>query len=164
MYVDFPSECLDLNMILGANGNNYDRSWNIQVMQYEMGFVNLAPEGCTQYYYDKEDADGILRSYNWQGGIHLADQKQVVCIRREEDKSQICYSAVEAQTDIDFSGKANAAGMEASCGGYTKDGKGTFVDALMIPSLDNGYSNVCGHKGFSDAAGIAVSVCSKYYT
>ena len=98
MYVDFPSECLDLNMILGANGNNYDRSWNIQVMQYEMGFVNLAPEGCTQYYYDKEDADGILRSYNWQGGIHLADQKQVICISFVGDNGTIGNNNLDQQT------------------------------------------------------------------
>ena len=48
---------------------------------------------------------------------------------------------------------------KSTCGGYDAEGKGTYRDALIIPSLKNQqdanlpYSNVCGESGFgSDAA------------
>ena len=69
---------------------------------------NLAPFGCTQYFW-KQDSDsdgkGVISSYNYNGGqgYHLADQNQVICIRREEDKTRICYSTTRAE-DINISG------------------------------------------------------------
>ena len=69
---------------------------------------NLAPFGCTQYFW-KEDSDsdgkGIISSYNWNSGngYHLANQNQVICIRREEDKKKICYHTLDVN-DINISG------------------------------------------------------------
>ena len=76
-----------------------------------------------------------------------------------------------------FSGEKDKFPKKASCGGYTKDGAGTYKDALLIPSLMKndflktaGYSNVCGQSGFgtsNDNDGAALStpktVCSKFY-
>ena len=90
--MDASEDCNSLTFVLGDNQPTA-RSWTVRVTQYDAGYDNLAPAGCTQYFWDKEDADGTLQSYNYKGGVHLADQKQVICIRREENKNRICYSA-----------------------------------------------------------------------
>ena len=50
--------------------------------QLECGSSNLAPAGCTQYFYGNEA--GTIKTYNYAGGLHLANQQQVQCIRREK--------------------------------------------------------------------------------
>ena len=104
VYVDASEDCNSLTFVLGDN-QPQARSWTVRVTQYDSGFDNLAPAGCTQYFWDKEDADGTIQSYNYKGGVHLADQKQVICIRREENKNQICYSLADKTTDFAISGK-----------------------------------------------------------
>ena len=109
MYVDMGADCVDLTFQLGTGSRTVaDPQWTIRVTQYDNGYTNLAPFGCTQYYW-KQDSDsdgkGTIQSFNWQGGsgYHLADQKQVVCIRREDDQKKICYG-VAAITDFAISG------------------------------------------------------------
>ena len=109
VYVDASADCNSMTFTLSDTASVISaRSWTVRVTQYDAGFENLAPAGCTQYFWDKEDANGVLSSYNYNGGngIHLADQKQVICIRREENKSQICYSVAANGDDIAISGKA----------------------------------------------------------
>ena len=48
----------------------------------ECGSSNLAPAGCTQYFYGNDA--GTVKTYNYAGGLHLANQQQVQCIRREK--------------------------------------------------------------------------------
>merc|ERR1712223_1552601 len=174
MYVDLCEDCIDLTFQLGTS--TLDPTWNIRITQYEMNYENLAPFGCTQYFW-KEDSDsdgkGVITSYNWNGGngYHLADQNQNICIRREEDKTQICYSVTNPLTDFSISGTQYDNAI-TWCGGYKgSDDGGTQRDALIIQSLsvkDNGnalsYSNVCGQCGFAtgaaaacDAAGIGAA-------
>ena len=104
VYVDMGADCIDLTMQLGTG--TLDAKWNIRVTQYEATYDNLAPFGCTQYFW-KQDSDsdgkGTIQSYNWSGARHLADQNQVICIRREDDKTKICYSTTET-TDFSISG------------------------------------------------------------
>merc|ERR1712223_620763 len=161
MYVDMGENCIDLTFQLGTSSSN--PTWNIRVTQYDMNYDNLAPFGCTQYFW-KEDSDsdgkGTFTSYNYGGGYHLANQKQVICIRREEDKKKICYSTASA---YDFAISGAQAEAETACGGYKNDGDGIFRDALLIQSLEKtdgtplGYSNVCGQQGFlTDAAAAGV--------
>lgn len=57
-----------------------DRKWTIMVTQYECGSNNLPPPGCTQYF-SNADGKGIIKSFNFDGGSHLANQKQKICIR-----------------------------------------------------------------------------------
>jgi len=161
MYVDMGSDCVDLTFLLGTGTRTVaDPQWTIRVTQYDSGYTNLAPFGCTQYYW-KEDSDsdgkGTIQSYNWQGGdgFHLANQKQVICIRREDDQKRICYG-VAATTDFAVSGTAAvAAASKNQCGGYkATDGTGMFADAVIIPSLDDNaappvtlqWSNLCGQS------------------
>ena len=99
------AECIDLTFQMDTT-RTLEPKWNIRVTQYDSGYDNLAPFGCTQYYW-KQDSDsdgkGTIQSYNWSGGKHLADQNQVICIRREDDKTKICYST-SAVNDISISG------------------------------------------------------------
>jgi len=178
MYVDMGAECIDLTFQLGLTGA-LEAKWNIRVTQYEATYDNLAPFGCTQYFW-KQDSDsdgkGTIQSYNWSGNKHLADQDQVICIRREDDKNKICYST-SMQTDFSISGLPGKWHTKASCGGYagTAMAGGTYRDALIIRSLekeDGGLltmpvSNICGQSGLSinladnmDVPAAGVKVCS----
>ncbi len=53
-----------------------------QVTQYNCDYDNLAPQGCTQYFFGSDT--GILKTYNFDGGLHLANQDQAICIRYNE--------------------------------------------------------------------------------
>ena len=53
----------------------------IQITQYDCDYDNLAPDGCTQYFYGTTTDE--VRTYNFDGGVHLADQDQNICIRFE---------------------------------------------------------------------------------
>lgn len=167
MYVDMGADCVDLTFQLGSS----DPQWTIRATQYDSGYTNLAPFGCTQYFW-KQDSDsdgkGSIQSFNWQGGsgYHLADQKQVICIRREDDMKKICYG-VAALTDFSVSGtmKITTDAAMTFCGGYKgADGSGKYADAVNIPSaLDTAsvtlpYSNLCGQ---SFAAALTTSICTK---
>ena len=127
MYVDMGADCVDLTFQLGTGTRTVaDPQWTIRVTQYDSGFTNLAPFGCTQYFW-KQDSDtdgkGSIKSFNWQGGsgYHLADQKQVICIRREDDMKKICYG-VSSADDFSISGlyqisfyKLNSQVLNLSC-------------------------------------------------
>ncbi len=39
---------------------------SIKVTQYSCNFPNLAPLGCTQYFFGTQN--GVLESYNYNGG------------------------------------------------------------------------------------------------
>jgi len=172
MYVDMGADCVDLTFQLGTGTRTVaDPQWTIRVTQYDSGYTNLAPFGCTQYFW-KQDSDsdgkGTIQSYNWQGGsgYHLADQKQVICIRREDDMKKICYG-VAALTDFSVSGTMPITVDAAMtfCGGYNgAAGTGKYADAVNIPSaltvnsVTQPYSNLCGQ---SFAAALTTSICSK---
>jgi len=180
MYVDMGSDCTDLTFQLGSTSS--DPKWKIRITQYDVNYDNLAPFGCTQYYWAEDtdsDGKGWISSYNYNSGSghHLADQNQVICIRREDDKTRICYSTA-AVTDLAISGLVAAGSVAkatAHCGGYLDaDGSGAFRDAIIIKSLSNkiaagsvSYSNICGMGGLSAkavaGAGAAVpaTLCSK---
>ena len=53
--------------------------WSIKISQYSCEFNNLPPQGCTQWYFAK--LSGIVRSFNYDGGMHLALQQQNICVR-----------------------------------------------------------------------------------
>lgn len=171
MYVDMGADCVDLTFQLGSTST---AQWKVRITQYEKGYENLAPFGCTQYFW-KQDSDsdgkGTIKSYNYGGSFHLADQNQKICIRREDDKTKICY-ATASKTDFAISGTTLVAAPSAKalCGGYVTDtGGGDYADAVIIQSLVKntansdtlGYSNLCGQSGFSSVAGTPSSVCTK---
>ncbi len=75
----------------------------IQVTQYSCQYTNLAPRGCTQYFFDSTANNIQTFNYNNGNGHHLAQQDQAICIRRERGNCRICYYAV-AQTDFQTAG------------------------------------------------------------
>ena len=83
-YFEASDNCNDLDFQLGNVARGITtvatRSWSIKVSQYSCDYENLAPIGCTQYFYGS-GATNLIYSYNYAGGKHLADQKQVVCVR-----------------------------------------------------------------------------------
>ena len=49
--------------------------------QYSCNYPNLAPSGCTQYFFGM--TTGTLNTFNYNGGNgqHLANQDQSFCVR-----------------------------------------------------------------------------------
>ena len=52
-----------------------------QVSQYSCSFENLAPVGCTEYFYGSNT--GTFESYNYNSGngLHLVNQQHTFCFR-----------------------------------------------------------------------------------
>lgn len=106
MYVDASDACNDLGFNLGAAGSVVTRSWRIKITQYSCDFNNLAPEGCTQYFSGA--TTDIVQTYNFQGGQHLADQNDLICVRREARNCRICWTTT-AEGDFETSGMPTGA-------------------------------------------------------
>ncbi len=82
VYLDSSNSCNELSFTLGANAVGTTiptRTWSIKVTQYSCDFNNLAPDGCTQYFFGM--TTDIIKTYNYDGGEHLANQNQNVCVR-----------------------------------------------------------------------------------
>jgi hypothetical protein len=145
MYVDATSSfCNSLSFGLGTTTTS-TRSWEIRVSQFECDYNNLAPQGCTQYFYGQDNGKFYSFNYNSGSGYNLANQRQNICFRREASKTKLCISHVSANTDFDVSlyqgtktdGKTYGVGLTASkagCCGYGADGKKGGYDCLLIPS------------------------------
>ena len=93
--MDASSQCNYLTVF--SSSQVIPGNWLIKVTQFSCSFANLAPAGCTQYFFG--DDSGSVKSFNYDGGQHLAEQNQVFCVRREVGTCGICWSAIEA---IDF--------------------------------------------------------------
>lgn len=127
------------------------RSWSVRISQYDCNYSNLAPDGCTEYFYGS--STDLLTSYNFAGGTHLADQNQVMCIRREKGNCKICYSTTDFSTDFGISGKATGKFLYNSvCCGYGSKGTKTSArDCILVDGLENtkGIPLVTGTKGYN---------------
>jgi len=139
MYVEADDDCNDLVFQLGAAGNGVGavaaRMFSIKVTQYSCDFVNLAPEGCVQYYFGS--TTGMVQNYNYDNGngVHLANQDQSICIRRERGQCRICWFTETPDMDFQISGPTNVVKgytKTSACCGYSGE------DAKII----NGYDCV----------------------
>ena len=54
------------------------REWNITIIQIPCDYGNRAPPGCLQYHFgvNEDGVGGVIQSFNFDGGYHLADQDQ----------------------------------------------------------------------------------------
>ncbi len=96
MYVD-SGHCNQL--IFNIGHENFIRNWNIKVTQLSCDDRNLAPKGCTKYFYGVQT--GEIQSYNYDGQSHLANQREKFCIRREIGTCSICYNpAADGEFDL----------------------------------------------------------------
>lgn len=129
MYVDASNDCNTLSFQLGASGSAM-REWSIRVTQYACDYENLAPKGCLQYFFDTAGT-GTLESFNRANKVHLADQNQNMCIRREAGNCKICYS--HATDDFKLSTATMKNSASSHCCGYGMDGMGSDYDCVIIP-------------------------------
>jgi len=174
IYFDTIETCHSLNFNFGttAYGTTIPstRQFSIKVTQISCNDQNKAPNGCLQWHYGSSGI-GYIKTFNYGEGIHLALQKQVMCIRREVGYCRVCFSA-DNVANVDLSGKADAGGVvkgESCCAYGTKGTKTTGVyDCLMIPAATktgggNTPSAICGgNGGIVTAAGTTgKTVCSK---
>jgi len=173
MYVDVCQDCVDLTFQLGSTAVGTTlatRAYSIKVTQYACDYSNLAPSGCTQYYFGATTAS--VQTYNFAGGQHLANQRQQICVRRERGQCRICWTATTI-TDFAVSGKTNAASgkVGTKCCGYGTDGmQTTGYDCVLIPGALKatntaivGTENICGRSaGLVTVNGMtSTTVCSK---
>jgi len=152
-----------------------NRMWSIKVSQYSCNYENLAPTGCNQWFFGP-GATNVVKSYNFDGGKHLADQNQAICVRRESGNCRVCWSA-DAKIDFGVSKDTNAAAGQVKgeeCCAYGDDGKGIDnkggYDCVMIPGAVKADDNtvvpqsICGTKaGLVTAAGDngSKTICSR---
>lgn len=112
------------------------RAWDITISHIECTSQTLPPAGCTKYFWSASGL-AILTNYNWSatvatGNIHLAQQHERFCVRRERGKCVGCFAAVAAG---DFAiTHANEAALENftapnGCCGYTTR---TFMTAPEV--------------------------------
>lgn len=158
MYVDANvEECNVLQFSIGAGASasttdNVNKGitakvtpkWDLTVYQYECGAINLAPPGCTQYFFGP--ITGQIHSYNYDANtIHLANQNQKICIRRERNYCWACF-ATDGITITYQIGGVNAIGesftfpgqpcgytAEAANGLGNTDNEAASYDCVIIP-------------------------------
>jgi len=179
VYLEASDACNELSFQIGTQALGITaaatRNFNIKVSQISCNSELLAPEGCVQYYYDSPT--NFVRSFNYNSGTgrHLANQDQLICVRRESGNCRICWGA-DAAADVMLSGKieAMAAAKDSACCAYGVAGvraQTEAYDCLMIPGASiatNGKAAIvsqCGQgKGLITADdGASVTVCSKSY-
>merc|ERR1719273_2182870 len=185
VYFDASPQCNSLDFTF-ANaavlvGTVATRAWNIKVTQYSCDYMNLAPSGCDQWFFGSE-ATGYVYSFNYNAGsgLHLAEQRQTICVRREAGNCRICWWADTPADDVDIGGKKTKGYVKGeTCCNYGESGwkgLGTLggYDCLMIPGAvkkaDSALlpaSNCGGGAGLvgEDAAAAAKTstLCSKSY-
>ena len=66
--IDPNDDCIDLSVFIGGgsgsvfsipNGDSRNGQWSIKISQFNCGFNNLPPQGCTQWYFGQ--LSGIVR-------------------------------------------------------------------------------------------------------
>ena len=71
--------------------NTDTQTWNIHIMQIACSAAWRPGAGCLQYY---TGVQGSIFSYNYGGGVHLANQHYTNCIRTEQGYCSITYTEV----------------------------------------------------------------------
>jgi hypothetical protein len=119
------------------------RVWDMTITQLECTHTALPPPGCTQYYFGQTTMY-VLQTYNFftaeLTSVHLANQHQRICIRRERGMCIGCFSAT-ALTDFNISGHiANAVHYSyvGGCCGYQTEAGGLWGADALIASAGNG--------------------------
>ena len=148
--------------------------FTFQITQYDCNYDNLAPDGCTQYFWGM--TSDIVKTFNFDEGAHLANQNQNICIRQERNTCRICWTPVTAITDFQVSGGADTGKFEQGCCSYGEALSITNVgyDCAKIPGatkktdsavLANGVGGFgfCGSRLASAGDGTTTTICCKYF-
>lgn len=141
VYFDADEECHDLSFSIGQNAIGTtaltSRSFNVKVTQIDCNSNQLAPEGCLQYHTGTSGT-GIIKTFNYDNSVHLANQYQQICFRAEAGNCRQCFSA-DTITDVQLGGK-NDKGMikHSYCCAYGEDGNKDTAspDCIIIPGAE----------------------------
>ena len=111
-----------------------------------------------------------MQTYNFDGGLHLANQNQAICVRQERGNCRICWSAA-APSDVRLSGPTNVLmgyKRQENCCRYGVDGINTEgYDCFIINGAEdtaggNTPSRLCGRsEGLVNALSNAATICCK---
>jgi len=123
------------------------RTWDMTISHIECSSLTLPPTGCTKYFWSTTGL-AILTNYNFATGgptvgqIHLAQQHERMCVRRERSKCVGCFSATAAGSfDITMAREGEAKNFTApnGCCGYLVKTTATApaIDAAIVER--NGY-------------------------
>merc|ERR1719225_2608150 len=106
IYYDATDSCHNIFMNFGqwSNDNTIPttRQVSIKISQINCASAHRAPPGCTQYFTNAAGGVKTFSTFNYANSVHLANQKQIMCFRREQGNCQICYSAPSI-TDVSLS-------------------------------------------------------------
>merc|ERR1711981_1487791 len=102
------------------------RAWDITISHIECSSATLPPTGCTKYYWNAAGTARLI-NYNFQdtvafNNIHLAQQHERFCIRRERAKCVGCFTAAEEDFQVAVNNEGIAAHYSITggcCGYYT---------------------------------------------
>jgi len=173
MYVEASDSCNTMSFHIADGSASTNREWAIRVTQYSCDYINKAPDGCLQYFFGA--ASGQVETFNFANSLHLANQNQLICVRRESNMCKICYSATD-ETDFKISGmvaKGALIGKAESCGNYKTDAMGSEgFDYIVIPMatkkttdgkfVTSNADRFCGQNLAATHMGMAgKTVCSK---
>ena len=118
------------------------RSWDVHIMQIPCTASWKPPDGCLQYF---TGTTGNIYSYNYAGGLHLASQDYLNCVRTEQGYCSISYTAVS--TAFGMSGPAPAS--------ISVVGDPCSLDYILIPA---GGSTAGSTTNFDRFCGTLMSV------
>ena len=149
VYFDASDACNSLDFQFGNTATGISsiatRSYSIKATQISCNSDLLAPNGCTQYYFGP-GATNSVRTFNFDGGRHIEQQDQQICVRRESGMCRICWYAA-ALTDFATAGMSGIAlnQIKASlCCAYGADGAGATgpYDCIMIPGAQKADGSI----------------------
>lgn len=140
VYYDAADNCNDMSFQFGSTLLGQDakasRQFDIKITQISCTSELLAPNGCTQYFTGAGPAH--VKTFNFDGGRHLANQDQTICVRRANGFCTLCWVA-DTITDVQVTGDAPDMGVldDKDCCGYGTGGSRAVPtgggDCLMIP-------------------------------
>jgi len=158
MYVEADTDrCNKLTFSFGAAANTVTltnnvglstlatRTWDITATQIECTSLTLPPPGCTQYFWG--DRKYTLYTANWLTSgtsLHLANQHDRFCVRRERGYCIGCFSATSV-TSFALSGGENGGTTSTVALTFTVPGGccgyGTSFSSVFGPENTNTWAN-----------------------
>merc|ERR1719412_944093 len=143
------------------------RTWDMTITQIECTSNTLPPTGCTKYFWNTNAGRAVLKSSNYQvstTAIHLAQQHDRYCIRRERGMCVGCFAAADTEFAVSGRKGSGAAPNEVAanfahtggCCGYRSM---TGMEDITISSPNN-LSEGAAKAGA--AAGDAVEKLTQY--
>jgi hypothetical protein len=151
-----------------------NRDWDMTIYQIECGATWQAPMGCTQYQWGP--LTGVVTSYNHQGGWHLANQNQKICIRRERGYCYACFAQDANVINFQIAGRADVVNHYTfpggACGWVCEGANGIGADTnkcgaydcAIIPGAFTVAAQTTGIIGTTNAANIRTLLTATYQT